>query len=584
MADERHPCIDGLTEECFRAYPEWAKQAFAYKLLNVLIPAEISKRLPKGLFPGIIGPGAILPPGWIPPPGVIVPPSYTVPPSWIPFTYFTLDPGLTWDEAFPPGWTAEEPLPPGVTIDAGVVFPVGWSAGDALPAGVTISPGAIFPPGWTPGDPLPPGVTINAGAIVPAGWSPTNPPPNWFVPGGTPGPAIPPGGVLPPLYLAPWEPGPPHPYIPSAAPAEPVGTFDGAVDTLEYVTGDDPGPKLIHIAGDVYAIIYIGPANHGFIETMTINASGQISDTVIDEWDMGIVFATVPFITHVAGDVYAFNYMTTSPNALISTIKIADNGTITKSLIDTLQFATVFWDYTNIIHVSGDIFAIPYRGSDYAGYIVTVEIAANGQITDTVIDRMLYSPTTGYEARIIHISGDIFALTHIGAGFDGFVTTVEIAANGQITDTVIDTLEFDPIRCRYSRITHVTGNIYAIVYRGDDYIGRVLTVEIATNGQITDTVKDTLIYDATYSHYQDIIHIGGGVCVIAYRRLANNGYLVSVEIAANGQITDAVIDTLLFETDYETDVFLAHVTGDIYAVVYITSALSGRIKTVKIKT
>jgi len=165
MADERHPCIDGLTEECFRAYPEWAKQAFAYKLLNVLIPAEISKRLPKGLFPGIIGPGAILPPGWIPPPGVIVPPNYTVPPSWIPFTYFILPPGETWEQ--------------------------------------------IFSPGWTEGDPFPDGVNLEPGTTLPPGWTPENPPPAWFTPGGS-GFAIPPGGVLPPLYLPPGLQSPPH--------------------------------------------------------------------------------------------------------------------------------------------------------------------------------------------------------------------------------------------------------------------------------------------------------------------------------------------------------------------------------------
>jgi len=209
MASSDHPCSGGLTPECFEAYPEWAKLAFAYKLLNVLIPANISRRLPKGLFPGQIGPGAILPPGWIPPPGVIVPPNYTVPPSWIPFTYFILPEGLTWAEAFPEGWTAEDPLPPGVEIDTGAVFPPGWTPGDPLPPGVIVPPGTVFPPGWTPGDPLPPGVIIDTVTILPPGWTPENPPPPWFAPDGT-GPQIPPGGVLPPLYLPPGLQSPPH--------------------------------------------------------------------------------------------------------------------------------------------------------------------------------------------------------------------------------------------------------------------------------------------------------------------------------------------------------------------------------------
>lgn len=187
MAEDKHPCSGGLTPACFAAYPDWAKLAFSYKLLHTLFPPSITRRLPKGLFPGRIGPGANLPPGWIPPPGVIVPPNYTVPPSWIPFTYFILPEGLTWEQVFPEGWKAGDPLPDGVSINANVIDVAGWSAGD----------------------PMPSGPDVNTAAILPAGWSPTNPPPAWFAPGGA-GLPIPPGGVLPPLYLPPGLQSPPH--------------------------------------------------------------------------------------------------------------------------------------------------------------------------------------------------------------------------------------------------------------------------------------------------------------------------------------------------------------------------------------
>jgi len=236
-----HPCANGLTPECFAAFPEWAKLAFCYKLMNVLIPANISRRLPKGLFPGRIGPGAILPAGWDPPPGVVVPPGYTVPERWIPFTYFILPEGMTWEQAFPPGWTAGDALPDGVSINANVVDVAGWSAGDSMPSGPGVNTAEIVPAGWTAGDALPDGVSINANmvdvagwsagdpmpsgpgvntaAILPAGWSPTNPPPAWFAPGGA-GLQIPPGGALPPLFLPPFEPGPVH--VPFPAPTAPT--------------------------------------------------------------------------------------------------------------------------------------------------------------------------------------------------------------------------------------------------------------------------------------------------------------------------------------------------------------------------
>jgi len=250
MAEQDHPCANGLTPKCFEAYPEWAKLAFAYKLLHVLIPANISRRLPKGLFPGRIGPGAILPAGWIPPPGMVVPPGYTVPDWWIPFTYFILPEGMTWEQAFPPGWTAGDALPDGVSINANVVDVAGWSAGDALPDGVSINANVVDVAGWSAGVPMPSGPGVNTAAILPAGWSPTNAPPAWFAPGGK-GLPVYPGGNAPPLYLPPWEPGPPH-SPPQQLP--PLGGywFYDAFTTLSLVvwTKNNSGDSTTTIVGE----------------------------------------------------------------------------------------------------------------------------------------------------------------------------------------------------------------------------------------------------------------------------------------------------------------------------------------------
>ena len=111
-----HPCAEGLTSACFAAYPVWARQAFAYKLLHILLPKQLTKMLPRGLNLPMIPPGVVWTPGGVLPPGTIVPP--------------------------------------------GTVFPPGWSPGDPAPPGVVIPPGTVFPPGWSPGDPAPPGVQL----------------------------------------------------------------------------------------------------------------------------------------------------------------------------------------------------------------------------------------------------------------------------------------------------------------------------------------------------------------------------------------------------------------------------------------
>ncbi len=73
----------------------------------------------------------------------------------------------------------------------------------------------------------------------------------------------------------------------------------------------------------------------------------------------------------------------------------------------------------------------------------------------------------------------IFAIAYEGEASDGFLKTVEIASNGQITDTVIDTLEFDTSATFTPDILllpHPTGNItamaaiktYGTVYNGTE--------------------------------------------------------------------------------------------------------------------
>ena len=81
-------CREGLTPRCFEECPKWAKRAFAYRLLHMLAPGKITKRLQKGLGEALIAPGVDIPPGITLPPGfdpnlppdIVIPPGGIVPP------------------------------------------------------------------------------------------------------------------------------------------------------------------------------------------------------------------------------------------------------------------------------------------------------------------------------------------------------------------------------------------------------------------------------------------------------------------------------------------------------------------------
>jgi len=333
---------------------------------------------------------------------------------------------------------------------------------------------------------------------------------------------------------------------------------DTVIETLEFDTVLATTPNIIPISGDVYAVAYSGPGDDGFLKTVEISTNGNITDTVIDTLEFDISQGLDPNIIHVSGNVYAIAYKGKLDDGFLKTVEIATDGQITDTVIDTLEFDTVLATAPNIIPVSGNVYAIAYWGNAGDGFLRTVEIATNGQITDTVIDTLVFDAVMGFYPNIISVSGDVYAIAYEGIFGYGYLKTVEIATDGQITDTVIDTLEFDSIASLAPNIIPVSGNVYAIAYPGGSTDGFLKTVEIANNGNITDTVIDTLEFDTNDGKNPNIIPISGNVYAIAYKgvyvyydgenwQLEHGGLLRTVEIATNGQITDTEIDALKFD-------------------------------------
>ncbi|MFC2025457.1 hypothetical protein ACFLTG_03505 [Chloroflexota bacterium] len=342
---------------------------------------------------------------------------------------------------------------------------------------------------------------------------------------------------------------------------------DTVIDTLEFDPDGIAQPDLIHVSGNISAIAYEGNGGDGFLKTVEIASSGNITDTVIDTLEFDTLDGHEVDIIHVSGDIFAIAYRGNGGDGFLKTVEIASSGQITDTVIDTLEFDTGDGDSPDTVHVSGDIFAIAYTGSGTDGYVTTVEIASNGQITDTVVDTLEFDTSSGQTPSIINTQGDIYAIAYDGKLGDGYVTTVEIASSGQITDTVVDTLEFDTLDGHTPNIILVSENITAIAYDGVTGDGFLKTVEILSNGQITDPVVDTLEFDTLDGHIPVLINISDDIFAIAYEGDASDGYLKTVEIASNGQITDTVVDTLEFDISSgftPSVVFLPHVPGNVY--------------------
>jgi len=330
---------------------------------------------------------------------------------------------------------------------------------------------------------------------------------------------------------------------------------DAVIDTLEFDILKGATPDIIPISGDVYAIAYAGDGDDGFLKTVEVDSdgadSGNITDTVIDTLEFDAVKGKDPNIIHISGDVYAIAYSQDKDVGYLKTVEITSSGNITDTAIDTLNFDAVKGKTPDIIHISGDVYAIAYAGDGDDGTLKTVEITSSGDITDTAIDTLEFDTLKGATPVIIPISGDVYAIAYAGDGDPGYLKTVEIASSGNITDTVIDTLNFDTVRGKTPHIINISGDVYAIAYTGgpaDEDYGQLKTVEILSSGNITDTVIDTLEFDILKGKTPRIIRISGDVYAIAYAGDGDDGLLKTVEILSSGNITDTVIDTLEFDT------------------------------------
>lgn len=169
-----HPCANGLSQSCYAAYPDWIKQALAYKFLYVILPKQILAILKNTLPVTFIGTGSSLPTGIELPPGSIIPPDLKVPPNWIPWfnMIFTTD---------------EDPRK---------LFPIGWKFGDSLPRGIDLPKNYDIPPDWDPLDPPHP----------------------VYLPGYNPFPRDNEWSAGAPLYVGAFDGGPPHRPSPTPPP------------------------------------------------------------------------------------------------------------------------------------------------------------------------------------------------------------------------------------------------------------------------------------------------------------------------------------------------------------------------------
>jgi len=331
-------------------------------------------------------------------------------------------------------------------------------------------------------------------------------------------------------------------------------------------------PDVVHVSGDVFAIAYRGPDNDGWVCTLTITSAGAVG-AVIDSLEFEADRSESTCILHVTGDVFAIAYWNqTLDDGILITVDIDAAGNI-GAVLDTFTFDAVRGRTPDIIHIAGDVYAIAYNGPPDNSHLCTITIDNAGNIGGATIDTWVFdaAATSGHDCHIIHIFGDVYAIAYTGAPVSrGRVCTFTIDNAGNIGGAFIDTFQY-AAWSGSQHIIHITGDVYAIAYTfftGADNHGIVCTLTIDNAGNIGDPVIDTLTWDGVQGINSDFINVAGDIYAIAARGAGDGGWLYTVEIAADGQIGDAVLDTLEFDDRTTETPRLIQVAGSVFAIAY----------------
>jgi hypothetical protein len=260
--------------------------------------------------------------------------------------------------------------------------------------------------------------------------------------------------------------------------------------TYNSTTNNNYNPRIIHAAGEYYAIVYRGASNRGYVQTLRINTTGSILNSNVSLYNY-VTVGLEPCIVPVSGNFYAIAFRDASNRGNLVTVNISSSGVITQSLVSSLLFNSTAAYTPEIINISGTTYAVAYLGPSNLGYLTTVSISSAGLITSPAIATQIFDPgpTAGYEPNILPISGSVYAIIFRGVASDGWLRTWTINPDGSIASSQIDSYEFDTSNGYEPFILPVSGSVYMVVYRSTSTNAYAFTLTITTDSSTAYSIQ-----------------------------------------------------------------------------------------------
>ncbi|DAC72400.1 MAG TPA: hypothetical protein DSN98_05315 [Thermoplasmata archaeon] len=408
-----------------------------------------------------------------------------------------------------------------------------------------------------------------------------------------------------------------------------TGTF---VDSVDYDTLLPPAdwnqfsnPEIIHITGDIFAVSY-RLSTRAEVKTLQISNLGVITNHTNDAaWKYVYQPASSytissPKIIEVSAvkDTYAIVYpksvSSDTNNGVLLTIKIPDNGSIVKKILDSVLLGPVNFYAPDIVLVSNDIYAVVCRKVLYGSISLhTIRISNVGKIEKSFIDTLditMPEATPGLSIKIVYVTNNIYMIVFDNYGSPTItIKTVEIANNGTIRDNFL--CSYNITKPGYSNfcspnVIRIKDNIFAVSYHSTNYASKsdlISTIQISLAGNITliDTYTANAYFSSVfgYDEYSDIIPVDGSNHLYALLygydyfipgQHRGSGVIITIQINDTGVINQNPKATFTFEAYGCSRPDLIHIKNTTYALAYSKSVgtnpyqISGIVQTLYISS
>jgi hypothetical protein len=227
------------------------------------------------------------------------------------------------------------------------------------------------------------------------------------------------------------------------------------------------------VQGDIYAITYWrNPASSGRIRTISITGDGATLGN-LDDYEFAAAQIYFSSCIRLSDGYVLVAYQSWNNVLIMFSVAIDAVGDITQSLItewDTGVRGTGPW----LIKVAPQQYAITIGGLDADGYVQSFAVAYTGEITQSWTDQLEFDTADIGVNQLISLGGIYYAVHFTDVANHWRLATFEITAAGSISNSNIDTYDHDQVVESYPSWCWVIGNIYVCAWE-DDYDDVIIT-------------------------------------------------------------------------------------------------------------